>query len=290
MQLAFQISVEVRASLRASNFTGSFWEDITLPLNIGSISALWLRSLEQSSFQTVELRHALEALYEASQSISIALRGASLELLSNFLRSGQYPHERDLPADGFHLNEIFRHIENCDNLVISDRVAIFANIAELDWRINTTGLSSNLIRLPNEVDFEWPFVLRINIISLMDRSLQLKELIRNGHENIHEDLQAIDRVLENYVPPEARAHDTTQALAADFREGGRLHNILPSLFRQAENLKAATIIPLSATIEDLFGGIIRDTSLRRADLSRSHGDKLASYVSRGVGVEELSRD
>lgn len=296
MHLLFRVSSEVRSCLQASNDTGPFWGDVAFSVkDIGSIPALWSLVLKQTSTETTELHLALEALHVATWSICILFEGVNIELLISALVTGRKLHARNHPADGFLLNNIFHHIESCDNQVVSDRVAIFANVAELDWRIETIGLASYslsllvilhlnhyvpcvLIRQADEIDFSSPFVLDVQKLSLIERSLQLRVLKESWHEGLDEDLQAINSALTEVLPVHLWQYETTEAFIADYREGGPNYSLLPLLDSPAGNLKRATIIPMSATIEGLFGGVIKDTSVKRADLSHSYGSRIVRYA------------
>lgn len=184
-------------------------------------------------------------------------------------------------------------------------MAIFANVAELDWRIDTTGLSSYslsllvilhindylphvLIRQADEIDFSSPFVLGVQKLSLIERSLRLRNLMESGHEGLDEDLQAINRALAENLPVHLWQYKTTEAIIADYREGGRNHSLLPLLASPAGKIKKATIVPVSATIEGLFGGVIKDTSVKRADLSHSYGSRIVRYAVKNGQLPEGS--
>lgn len=296
MHLLFRVSSEVRASLTASNFIGPFWVDVALAIhNIGSIPALWSFQLKQTSTETSELQPLLEALHEAAQGVCTTFDGAPIDLLVDTLLTGQNPAERQRPADGFRLKAIFQYIEDCDNQVVSDRVAVFANVAELEWRINTTGLSSYslalllllhindylprvLIRQANESDFSSPFIYDAEILALVHRAIELRYLIKNGHDGLNEDLQAVDGSVAEFLPAGARQHETPEGFVRYCQEDGQSHGLLPLLSSPAGDIKIATIIPMSATIEELFGGIMRDTSVKRAGLFHSYGDKIVRYA------------
>ena len=296
MQFLFRVSSEVRTILKGLNFTGPCWEDFALCAgDIGSIPAIWSLILKNTSTETVELNLAFQALHAATQSVCTLFEGITIEMIINKLVTGQDPHATQRPSDGFHLKSVFHHIESCDNQIVSDRVAIFANVVGLDRRMNTTGLSSYslsllmllhinnflprvLIRHSDETDFRSRFVLDVDKLVVMEEFLDLKRLIRNGHEGLDEELKAIDRALADILPLEARQYESADAFALDFGEGGPNHVLLPSLINPAGNIKVATIIPMSATIEELFDSVISDTSAKRADLPHSHGSKIVRYA------------
>ncbi|KAH6672899.1 heterokaryon incompatibility protein-domain-containing protein [Halenospora varia] len=306
MHLLFRVSSEVRASLMASNYIGPFWADVALPVHkIGSIPALWSFLLKQTSTETIELQLSLEALHEAAQSVCTDFDGAPIELLISVLLTGQNPQESQRPADGFRLKAIFQYIESCDNQVVSDRVAVFANVAELEWRINTTGLSSYslsllavlhindylprvLIRQDDKIEFRSPFILDVQTLALVHQAIELRYLIRNGHKGLDEDLQAVDETLAEFLPVGARQHETAKAFIMHCQEDGQNHDLLPLLASPAGNIKAATIIPVSATIEGLFGGIMKDTSVKRAGLFHSCGNKIVRYAVKSGQLPEGS--
>jgi hypothetical protein len=298
MRLLFRVSAEVKAFLQASNRTGPFVENFPLSLeDVGYIPAIWSCFLKQRSMETGELHLALAALYEATQDISTTFKGASFELMVNILVTRHIPHVRNLPADGFGVQAIFRHIESCDNQIISDRVAIFANVANFASRIDTTGLSSYsvallvnllinghlprvLIRQADEVDFGSVFVVPVNVEYLLNRAIELRYLIMNGHRGLDEDLEAIDSVL----PMSARQYGSPDVCVADYREGGKTHDLLPLRDNVVGNIMKATIIPMSATVEGLFSGIISDISSRRVGLSHNYGKKIVEY---GINNRQL---
>jgi hypothetical protein len=296
MHLLFRVSSEVRATLTASGHIGPFWADVAFPIHdIGSIPALWSFKLKQTSTETTELQILLEALHEAAQGVCTAFDGAPIDLLVDTLLTGQNPHERHRPRDGFRLKAIFEYIESCDNQVVSDRVAVFANVAELEWRINTTGLSSYslalfvllhindylpsvLIRQDNEGDFSSPFALNAEILALVHRAIELRYLIRNGHEGLDEDLQAVDGSVAEFLPVGAQQHETAEDFVKCCREDEQGRGLLPLLSCPAGDIKIATIIPISTTVEELLGGIMRDTSVKRAGLFHSYGHKIVRYA------------
>jgi len=297
MHLLFRVSSVVRASLTASNYIGPFWVDVAVPIHdIGSIPALWSFQLMQTSNETTELNLSLEALHEAAQGVCTAFDGAPIDLLVDALLTGKNPPESQRPADGFRLKAIFGYIESCDNQVVSDRVAVFANVAEFEWRINTTGLSSYslalllllhinaylprvLIRQDNESDFSSPFIHDAEILALVNQAVELKSLTKARHEGLDQDLQALDGSMAEFLPVGKRQHETdAEAFVKYCQEDGQSHSIRPLLSSPAGDIKVATIIPMSTTIGELLGGIMRDTSVKRAGLFRSYGDKIVRYA------------
>ncbi|KAI3320698.1 heterokaryon incompatibility protein-domain-containing protein [Xylariaceae sp. AK1471] len=268
-------------------------EDIAVSCeNIGSAAAVWFHTLRREPIETPELDLALRALHTAAQSVCTIFHGAPFEMLVEVLVTGQNPHERQRPL---HFDDVFHHIESCDNKIVSDRVAIFANVLNLGWRINPTGLSSYSLSLLTilqlneylprlligQVDENNPsslFVHRINTLSLIERALQLQHSNANGLEASTEDLLAVNEVLKEIAPLEANGYETTESFTADFSLGGRNHDLLPLLGNQAPNIMVATVIPMSATMGEIFSAIIRSGSVQRVDLSHSYGNKIVQYA------------
>jgi hypothetical protein len=291
MCLLFQTSSDVKSRMQALPNTASMSRDVAVSCEtIESTAAIWLHTLRQNSMETAELHLVLRVLHIAVQRVSTISYGLTFETLLDILETGQNPHERDRPLP---LKDIFHHIESCDNQIVSDRVAIFANVLNLDWRINSTGLSSYslslltilqlnkylprvLIRQPDEDDVSSLFVQGIEISTLIDEALRLRHFSENGHETSAGDLTAVNNVLGEIELLNAHKYDT-DSREEDFSPGGRYHSLVPLLVDQVPNIRVATVIPMSVTIEGIFSAMIRSASAQRVDLSRSYGSEIVRY-------------
>jgi len=298
LTLLLRPSAELKKTLIAKGIHGPCSEDI--PLNATSaflLVATWVAVLKKNSAENLEILNSLEALHEAALSLCGYLDGFKIDAVVDAIMRGSSPKDMDSPADGFQCKTIFRNIESCDNRVISDRVAIFANVAEFHSHVNTTGRKSYslsllalllvnnripLILVQREKSRDPPYVRDVSYRSLIYHILLLKEIQKEGLGGVDDDLEVLQRFLRDSESINLEHYENAKEFVEDLMEDKIEHRILDSLGKSIDNLGLLPVIPMSVTIGDLLEGITAQASKSRVALLRDHGRKIVRYaVDRG---------
>jgi hypothetical protein len=312
MYLLLPVAPEIRETLRAGGekelSSGDF------PLHTGGLSSLPMRwtahLIEKTHTGVMEPLHdALRRLNDVAQFLgSPTFRGVPLEMLTEVIQTGKFPPDKAKPGGGFNLRRIFQDIEQCDNKVVSDRVAIFANLAKLEWRLDAAKLKSystsllSLLYINQSIpsmliydvdDRRWRsmFITSVTATSLADIIFDLKDMMKAGKEGLEEEMKRVCEVLArvdashgtNIARCESR-DELLEGLDADGRR--RLVEHLNSI--SVAGVKAVTVIPMSATIPELFEGIVATENDECITSDPTHSERILDYSIRHKQVPEGS--
>ena len=184
---------------------------------------------------------------------------------------------RERPYGGFRLAKIFEDIELCDNCIVSDRVAIFANVADMKFRVKTTEhrsysaslfshllendcLPAILIRGSEKEKLTNVFHARhVSIEEIFFEIMQGMKITRH-FESIESNqisyLPSHSQSLESVLDQELSLYTSAQSTIEGLISGELTMEGLPWMKRHLHSLSSVAITPRTATIREIFHGII----------------------------------
>ncbi|KAH9221785.1 hypothetical protein DL95DRAFT_455146 [Leptodontidium sp. 2 PMI_412] len=292
------------------------------PLDVGSICAIAavIRSyvsdpeLDQLIQGDIILRDALyeslKSLHEVAELLSGPIfSGTPFDRVFETFRLTGADLRRGLDSvRNFHLHKTFLQVESCDCRVISDRVAILSNIMNFEWRLPTTSyysysfalvalmsanshLPSVLIQEESPTPAALVFSHPVPAHALLGQAYLLKQAVAEGREAQRRELENISGALTQFFGRDVTRHaEFLDAIrdAVDAREDrprDTYEDPLTVLSRiHIGTLRRRDVIPLSATIEGLIGGIVAEDHIDNLGLQSSHGDTI---VRHGMKTNQL---
>jgi hypothetical protein len=253
------------------------------------LAAVWAAMLKKFKVEDIEVRGRLGELHRVAMTLCGHLDSFSLDTLANSLLTDEKLSIADCPSDGFVEKDIFRAIESCDNRVVSDRLAILANITKLKLHIpaimqKSYSMSILQLLLVNEC---FPRILittgehlskdrlgtanTIQSFALATQVFELKELQREGMANAVSEI----RLLTDFL---------WTAVSLDLSNIENLYDLLqllglsPLLLHVMNGMAAVPVIPTSMPISDWFDGIISRLHHSRRSVSSKHGEMIVQYA------------
>ena len=300
------------------------------PLNVGSICtiAAVIRSyvsepeLDQLIQGDIILRDALyeslKSLHEVAELLSGPIfSGTPFDRVFETFRLTGADLQRELDSvRNFHFHKTFLQVESCDCRVVSDRVAILSNIMNFEWRLPTTSyysysfalvaLMSANSRLPSVlIQEETPtqaalmFSHPVPVHALLGQAYLLKQAVAGGKEAQRRELENISGALTQFFGRDVTRHaEFLDAIkdavdAVEDRPKDTYEDPLTVLSQiYIGTLKRRDIIPLSATIGGLIGGIVAEDHIDNVGLQSSHGDTIVRHGMKtkqlGEGIKFMS--
>ncbi|KIM96941.1 hypothetical protein OIDMADRAFT_183016 [Oidiodendron maius Zn] len=204
------------------------------------------------------------------------------------------------------VHKVFLEIESCDSRVVSDRVAILSNIMGFEQRFLATSctsysfalvkllfannhLPSVLIREENPKVLEYLFSRPVNASLLIIFAHHLKEEIAGGKVELQKELENVSSALTDFFGRDITRHENFPDILEDAVEGlrGASYKDPLSLLSEinVQSLKFWDVIPMSATIGDLMGGMIGRDHIDKVSLQSSHADAI---IRHGIATNQLS--
>ena len=304
LQLLCPLSDKIK--VRLESFHGKdFDEDIIVDAQmVSAVAAVWRAtihaSLSSDSTQNClgEFEDLLRQLHLEVRKLSVVFRDTTLDEMVQVIQSGKMPSQRERPYNGFNLAKIFEDIELCDNRIVSDRIAIFANVANLEFRVKTSEyrsysaslffhlLENNFLpnvltrgsekeKLPNvfharSVSMEELFFEIMQVISIA-KHLEAVESNQISHSSSHS--QSLVSVLGQELPQ----HTSVQGIIEGLTSGELTEEDLPWLKMHMPNLSSAFITPRTATIREIFHGIVAWENIASEEISHDLGRLIVQY-------------
>ena len=283
LQLLCPLSDKVKARLQSSHGE-NLGEDIVADAQaLSAVAAIWAATIHESfpSDSTQEwfekIENLLRQLHHEVRKLSVVIRDTTFDELLQVIQSGKMPSERERHYGGFRLAKIFEDIELCDNRIVSDRVAIFANVADMKLRVKTTEhrsysaalffhllendcLPAILIRGSEKEKLTNVFHARhVSVEDILFEIMQGIQITRhfqsiecNQISHLPSHSQSLESVLDQELSPHTSAQSTIEGLIS----GELTMEDLPWMKRHLRSLSLIAIAPRTATIREIFHGIV----------------------------------
>lgn len=294
------------------------------PLDVGSLCSIAAvirlyvsePELDQLIQRDIILRDALyeslKSLHEVAELLSGPIfSGTPFDRVFETFRLAGTDSRLELDSvRNFHFYKTFLQVESCDCRVVSDRVAILSNIMNFEWRLPTTSyysysfalvaLMSANSRLPSVlIQEETPtqaalmFSHPVPAHALLRQAYLLKQAVAGGKEAQRKELENISGALTQFFGRDVTHHDEfLDAIkdavdAVEDRPKDTYEDPLTVLSQiYIGTLKRRDIIPLSATIGGLIGGIVAEGHIDNVGLQSSHGDTIVRHGMKTKQLEE----
>jgi hypothetical protein len=276
---------------------------ITMRLQLSELELV--QTLQEDIAVKDALHESLNSLHKAAQLLGgPILSGTSLDRM---FETFEEVRNRRIEADDvrdFRLRTIFREMENCDNRLVSDRVAILANVMGFEMRFPTTSfksysfalvalMSANhclpavLVRDATSTRPALPFSRPAPASVLITMVFHLKELIAGGNVVLQQELDNVSRALTNFFGRDITRHANFQDIIKDAMECLQCTSYEDSFSVLSEmemQMKCWSVVPLSATISDIVGGIVTKDHTENVGLQYSYGETI---VRHGIRTKQL---
>jgi hypothetical protein len=256
------------------------------------------------------LYESLKSLHEVAELLSGPIfSGTPFDrVFETFRLAGMDSRPEPDSVRNFHFHKTFLQVEGCDCRVVSDRVAILSNIMNFEWRLPTTSyysysfalvaLMSANSRLPSVlIQEETPtqaalmFSHQVPAHALLGQAYVLKQAVAGGKKAQRRELENILGALTQFFGRDVTRHakfldaikdavDAVEDRPKDTHEDPLM--VLSQIY--IGTLKRRDIIPLSATIGGLIGGIVAEDHIDNVGLQSSHGDTI---VRHGMKTKQL---
>lgn len=249
---------------------------------------------------------SLNSLHEVAQLLSGPIfSGTSFDRVFQTIGLSTNPQKEISNVRNFPIYKTFLEMESCDNRVVSDRVAILSNVMGFQWRFPTKSfysysfalvalLSANsylpsvLIQEETQTRPSRIFSHSVPASGLIILAYHMKELIAEGKEALQKEFENVSRALTNFFGRDITRHtefrDAIENAVEDLPEASYEDPLLLLSKIEIQNLKRWDVVPLSATIGDLLGGIVADDHIDNVGLQFSHGETI---VRHGVKTNQL---
>ena len=220
-----------------------------------------------------EIERALRCLFESVRLVGVTFASSDWEVaIRSFPKEEGAPLLEEHSSHGFRLCENFRRLEQCDNRVVSDRVAIFANLAHFEHRLRTTDLPSYsmslltllafnnnlpriLIRTQTEEEEIYGFSHDVSIGIVLDEIMWINENLHGPEELLKKELLEDSKVLTGLIKPHLPPGASAESIINIAKAGGHLDCYRSLLDKNLERVKSVVFLSGSATICEVFEGI-----------------------------------
>lgn len=237
-----------------------------LIISVGSLIRLptaWLLSLEEQSGASLEIWHRLEDLQKSIFSLACAPFDIDFRAILDYFSHGAteaviLSAVARMSDPGFITARAFHHIESCDNAIVSDRIAIFANITSQTIHVDTTRETS--------------YSLCILAAVILNEELP-SVFIRLPSNHAPEGVKMHDRAgLEEWISDMGELAETFTAVPglASIRK-----RLLPGDVRT--NIGEICIVPTSASIRDILNGCAMSVQHISSSVTDEHGRMIVDY-------------
>jgi len=266
--------------------------DFRLPLlGVVFLAATWQAILERTGSMTAELEAALTSLYRVTR--RFCPLGLKFDTAFNMLQGGQLQRDEEYTA-----RTIFHHIERCDNRLVSDRVAIFANVARFATYADMSKQNSYSIALLAllSINEQLPaFFVRVDeadkdnmeafarIVShkhVLEEVFYLRSIIDEENDSGTRDLHALEVYLQAVTNVElSDCHNIEEFLSAFVSDSDLpLQRSRGILEEQMEDVLSVCVLPLAVTIRGILENVIARQHKRAWKLSTVHGNMLVAHA------------